>query len=348
MVGSAHPTVATVAGLKLVSSLQDISSKPELTKSHVGFAVSASVPTAYLLVSHGSRDPRPGQGMERLALFVRSQEVGLGNPSPNQRPRPALDQLSPSQGTLPAEFHRGRSQGTLPAGLSEPLVGTACLEAEALPLHRQIVDFSRRAQAAGVQRVKIIPLFLLAGVHVMDDIPAEIDLARQALGGMCLEVAPHLGSHPELRELLHAKLSATSSEAFILLAHGSRRPRGTDAIATLARSLGGSAAFWAVPPSLEAQVIHHIQSGAQRLSILPYFLFAGTITDAVTHLTEELAERFSSVNFHLLPPLGPSPDLARLVVDLALDQLPPKGQQAAMPMQRVAFRHTIRSSSMVS
>lgn len=327
--------------------------------------MSASVPTAYLLVSHGSRDPRPGQGMERLAQFVRSHEIGLGSPSPSQPPprRPLADpavsgppaRLGPEpdggstgQGNLPAKFHRGRSRVPLTAGLGDPLVGTACLETEAVPLHQQIVAFSRRAQAAGVERVKIIPLFLLAGVHVMEDIPTEVDLARQALGGMSLEVAPYLGSHPGLRGLLRNKLSAASSEAFILLAHGSRRPRGTDAIASLARSLGGAAAFWAVSPSLETQVIHHIQSGAQRLSILPYFLFAGTITDAVTHLTEELAERFSSISFHLLPPLGPSPDLAQLVVDLALDQLPPRGQQAAVPMQRVAFRHTIHSSSLVS
>ncbi|MEO1069506.1 MAG: hypothetical protein AAFW95_10360, partial [Cyanobacteria bacterium J06638_6] len=68
----------------------------------------------------------------------------------------------------------------------------------------------------------------------------------------------------------------------------------------------------------------------------------------ITHLTEELAERFPGVGFHLLPPLGPSPQLARLVTDLALGRVPAKVQQAAAPMQRVAFRHTIRSSSMVS
>jgi sirohydrochlorin cobaltochelatase len=81
------------------------------------------------------------------------------------------------------------------------------------------------------------------------------------------------------------------------------------------------------------------------MAILPYFLFAGRTTDAITHLTEELAERFPQMGLHLLPPLGPTPELAQLVIDLALDQVPPKAQQRAIPMQRVAFRHTLHPSS---
>ena len=340
-------------------------------------STSASTLTAYLLVSHGSRDPRSGQGLDRLAHFVRSQEAGLWGAHPQTRDRsddransgrcssrerwatgqvsPLSHRLSPAGRLRPSQVDLSvgeailyRRQVSPPQAVHGPLVGTACLEAEALPLHQQIIEFSRRAQGAGAQRICIIPLFLLAGVHVMDDIPAEVDQARQALQGLTLEITPHLGSHPGLKGLLHAKLGATASEALILLAHGSHRPRGTDTISTLARTLGGTAAFWAVAPSLESQVIHHMQVGVQRLAILPYFLFAGKITDAVTHLTEELAERFPSVSFHLLPPRGPSLELARLVIDLALDRLPPKAQQSPVPMQRVAFRHAIHSSSMVS
>lgn len=319
--------------------------------------------------------------MERLAQFVRSQEAGLWETYPrtdvepsqsrlnsqaSPGKRPSRDRLTRGQtvvsryhplrsgrlgsnesGQSPGEYLH-RSRVSPPQSVSGPLVGTAALEAEALPLHRQIVEFSRRAQAAGAQQVKIIPLFLLAGVHVMEDIPAEVEQARLELPGMTLTVTPHLGAHPGIGGLLSTRLSAATSEAVILLAHGSRRPRGTDAISALARALGGEAAFWAVPPSLESQVIHHMQTGVQRLAILPYFLFAGKITDAITHLTEELAERFPSLSFHLLPPLGPSPELARLAVDLALDQVPPRGQQSPAPMKRVAFRHSLRSSSMVS
>ncbi|OKH44833.1 hypothetical protein NIES30_21625 [Phormidium tenue NIES-30] len=315
--------------------------------------------------------------MERLASFVRSHETGWRghNPSPPDgsdirletversvtgrsaasqaasflRRAPALDWLRPSM-TDPIREEGGifRSRVSQPETVNGPLVGTACLEVGAVPLHRQIVAFSRRAQAAGVHRVRVIPLFLLAGVHVMEDIPAEIELARQALPGLNLEVCPHLGSHPGLIGLLRHKLRTTATEALIVLSHGSRRSGGNAPIYALAQGLGGIAAFWVVAPSLDTQVIHHMQSGVQRVAILPYFLFAGSTTDAITHHTEDLAERFPQMGFHLLPPLGPSPELARLVIDLALDRIPTKPPQALVPMQRVAFRHAIHPSSLVS
>ncbi|MBE9136272.1 sirohydrochlorin chelatase [Nodosilinea sp. LEGE 07088] len=331
-------------------------------------SASASASTAYLLISHGSRDPRPGQGMERLAQFVRSPEGDLWGRLPDikagldhrldaakrltvagQSLRRAMptDWLC-TDGDTPISAKSIIFRSQLSQLDSAPLVGTACLELGAVPLHQQIARFSRRAQAAGAQRIRLVPLFLLAGVHVLDDIPAEVNRAQQLVPDLTLEVCSHLGSHPGIKGVLRHKLRTAVSETLILLGHGSRRPGGNATVSALARSLGGTAAFWAVAPNLESQVIHHLQSGVQRVAILPYFLFTGRTTDAITHLTEELAERFPSMGFHLLPPLGPSPELARLVVDLALGRVPAKAQQAAAPMQRVAFRHTIRSSSMVS
>lgn len=313
--------------------------------------------------------------MERLAHFMRSQESGLWgqHPSPARcdrrgksvdqattgrsaasqaasflRRAPALDWLRPTIGLPGEEAGIFRSRVAQPDTVNGPLVGTACLEVGAVPLHQQIVAFSQRAQAAGIDRVRVIPLFLLAGVHVMEDIPAEVDLARQALPGLTLEVCSHLGNHPGLQGLLRHKLRTTATEALILLSHGSRRPGGNAPIYALAQGLGGTAAFWAVAPSLDTQVIHYMQSGVQRVAILPYFLFAGSTTDAITHHTEELAERFPQMGFHLLPPLGPSPELTRLVVDLALDRIPAKPPQALVPMSRVAFRHAVHPSSLVS
>lgn len=309
--------------------------------------------------------------MERLAHFVRSPEAGLwgkGTRASEHRDRtkfvpaqlvsgqaslllrrgPSSDTSTSRQGISSEQSGLCRAKVTMPSTVNGPLVGTACLETETLPLHQQIIDFSRRARAAGVQQVRLVPLFLLAGVHVMEDIPAEVEQARRALPNLTLEVCPHLGSHPGMLELLRHKLRATSVETPVVLAHGSRRAGGNDSICALAQSLGGTAAFWAVAPKLESQIIHHMQSGVQRVAILPYFLFAGTTTDAITHLTEELAERFPKMGFHLLPPLGPSPELARLVIDLALDQVPTKAQQPPRPMQRVAFRHAVHPSSVVS
>jgi len=200
------------------------------------------------------------------------------------------------------------------------LVGTASLECGLLPLHQQIVEFSQRVRRTGIRRVKLVPLFLLRGVHVMEDIPAEIAQAEQGLATQIqLELCPYLGSHEHLSTLLGRRVARLSCDRTLLLAHGSRRSGGNYSVETMAKRLGATAAYWSVPPDLETQVIALIQSGCQRLAIVPYFLFAGGITDAITQLTEELAERFPKVTFRLLPPLGATSELADVIVNLVDD-----------------------------
>lgn len=199
-----------------------------------------------------------------------------------------------------------------------PIVGTACLELGPCPLHEQVHQFSQRVKAAGVNRILVLPLFLLEGVHVKEDIPMEMNLARQTLDApLEMTLCPHLGSHLGLRRLLVDRMAEIPSEACLLIAHGSRRPGGNKSIEELAKQLGVIAAYWSVPPDLETQIINLMQKGYQQLAIMPYFLFPGGITDTITQLTEELAERFPRVNFRLMPPLGATPELANIVVDLA-------------------------------
>ncbi|NJL47489.1 MAG: sirohydrochlorin chelatase [Leptolyngbyaceae cyanobacterium SM2_5_2] len=310
-------------------------------------------PTAYLLVFHGSRDPRPAQAAEYLAQFVRlqleSKPVGLtvaksARPKGYVSPSSYFERLPmPLTSSSPI---KANDPGDWPYSAYLPLVGTACLEAGALSLHEQIIEFGHRVSAAGVRSIRIVPLFLLKGIHVSEDIPAEVQLAQRALPTLTLRLCAHLGSHVGLEGLVRTKLQSTTADDWLLLAHGSRRIESNGAIQSLAESLGGTTAYWAVSPSLETQVIQLIQQGVQRLAILPYFLFTGPTTDAVTRRTEDLAERFPSISFHLLPPLGPSPELAHLVVDLALGWTPLRQNQGAISMKRVAFRHQIQRSSM--
>ncbi|MCS6814190.1 MAG: CbiX/SirB N-terminal domain-containing protein, partial [Cyanobacteria bacterium] len=101
---------------------------------------------AIVLLAHGSRDPRP-----QLALTTLAEQV-------QQR-------LAHSMGVA----------------LQEILVSVAWLELAPKPLHQQLVDLAQQASRAGRSRLHILPLFLLPGVHVMEDIPAEVTLASQLL-----------------------------------------------------------------------------------------------------------------------------------------------------------------------
>ncbi|WP_448597002.1 sirohydrochlorin chelatase [Thermoleptolyngbya sp.] len=240
--------------------------------------MSASLP-AYLLVTHGSRDPRPHAEAGVLAHQVATEL-------------------------------RWRQAGGLP-----PLVETAVLELSPQPLHQQILRMATQVLTLGGDRLVIVPLFLLPGVHVMEDIPAEVAIARRQVSPrLSIDIAPYLGSHPKLVDLLPEPTSKAAAR--IVLAHGSRRPGGNAPVEAVAQQIGAIAAYWAVPPGLAEQVARLVAQGAQQVEILPFFLFSGGITEAIAQVVRDLSTQFPDYQFHLYPPFGATPQLAALVLDL--------------------------------
>jgi sirohydrochlorin ferrochelatase len=55
---------------------------------------------------------------------------------------------------------------------------------------------------AGADQVVVLPYFLSAGRHVSEDIPAEVEKARQQHSQASIVLAPYLGSAPGVAGLL--------------------------------------------------------------------------------------------------------------------------------------------------
>ncbi|WP_333423999.1 sirohydrochlorin chelatase [Microcoleus sp. herbarium8] len=239
--------------------------------------------STYLLVSHGSRDPRPQLALENLG-----------------------QQLSQK---LAASF---------------PAVATATLEFGPAPLHEQICSFGERTLSLGLTQLQILPAFLLPGVHVAEDIPAEVETAQKTFGDkLKIELRPHLGSQEAgLTNLLKTQMQEIAflpnllSPKWILLSHGSRRPGGNSTVEKIARELGADTAYWSVQPSLEAQIDNLVRGGQQQIGIVPYFLFNGGITDAIAKNVAQLKQQFPAAELHLANPLGASAELADLIGNL--------------------------------
>jgi sirohydrochlorin cobaltochelatase len=235
---------------------------------------------AYLLVSHGSRDPRPQVAINQL-----------------------IDRL---------QLHLE----TIAPGKSPILVSAAQLELAAKPLHLQISDFACRCAEIGISRIVILPLFLIPGVHVTEDIPAEIALAEQEFGHrLKLVVAPFLGADPNFADLFAQNRSSLPSQS-IILAHGSRKNGGNAIVEQLANRLDLTVAYWSIAPSLADTVAQLISTGATEIGILPYFLFAGGITDAIEKLVAELSAQYPQVQLKLGEPIGNSPELVCMISEI--------------------------------
>ena len=244
--------------------------------------------TSYLLVMHGSRDPRPQVALGKLAQ-------GVGE-------------------TLIAKTNFTSSKLDTASG---PLVGTASLELGPALLDEQIKQFGQQALASGLHQMQVLPLFLLPGVHVKEDIPAAVIQAQHALGGeVSIDLRPHLGTHPGLAKLVANRMARLSVDAWILLAHGSRRPGGNGPIEKIANQVQAVPTYWSVPPKLEKRVRELVAVGHQRIGIMPYFLFSGSTTDAIAEEVARLRLKFPQ-QLQLATPLEPSAELVNFILDLA-------------------------------
>lgn len=223
--------------------------------------------SAYLLVTHGSRDIRP---------------------------QIAIDQL----------------RDRIEQRLSVP-VGAAVLECAPTALHEQIEEFSR--QHPTLSQIEIVPLFLLPGVHVVEDIPEQIAIAQSRIEAK-LHVLSHLGSHSGMVEVLAARFAQVDSDARILLSHGSRRSGGNAPVEEIATAIDAVSAYWSVEPKLATR-IEELQD-CEKIVILPYFLFSGGITDAIA----ESVKALQHPGLQLLTPFDFCEDLVRLIIEFMTAQ----------------------------
>lgn len=197
-----------------------------------------------------------------------------------------------------------------------PIVETATLELASEPLHEQIYHLAQSLVESGCRELCIVPLFLLPGVHVMDDIPEQVAIAQSRLSNtMLLRCRPYLGSHPKLAQHL-LPCSTTPGSATILVSHGSRRHGGNAPVEAIAAQMGAVLAYWSVEPNLETQVGRLVALGHQHITVVPYFLFPGGITDAIAATVAQLIGQFPTIEFTLTDPLGDSAHLIECVIDL--------------------------------
>ena len=59
----------------------------------------------------------------------------------------------------------------------------------------------------GVDDIKVIPYFLFAGLHIQEDIPAEIEKFLEGKGDIKVEMADTLGADPRLAVIVSERIA---------------------------------------------------------------------------------------------------------------------------------------------
>lgn len=203
----------------------------------------------------------------------------------------------------------------------------------------ELLATSPGAAAAGVVAV---PLVLLGAGHMKDDGPAALERARARFPSVPFSYARDLGVHPSIlaavegrcREAVAALSPGSGREparhAIVLVGRGSSDPDANADLYKAARLLSDrrriagegdldmvepafvSLAGPSVPEALErARLL-----GAERISVVPYFLFTGLLVERIGAQARGWARAHSSVEVSLGREIGPD----RRVVDLVLER----------------------------
>jgi sirohydrochlorin ferrochelatase len=160
-------------------------------------------------------------------------------------------------------------------------IGYGCLEGLELDLTTQIENFIDRSPSW--QKVIVIPLFLWAGGHTSIDIPTAVQTIDRNIP---VEIAPFFGSYAGIPRLLLDRFQSTEGNfsggsARLLIVHGSSYSPALEAMETLADYLHARLAFWNRPATIGESIDHFLGTSIEKIIVLPYFLFAGKITESI-------------------------------------------------------------------
>ncbi len=241
---------------------------------------------ALFFVTHGSKDPRSWLALQNFVTVARTKDK---------------------------KYKSG-----------DRLISGGCLEGQELSLSQQLEQFAIEVIEKGITEIVILPLFLLSGVHVSEDIPAEVAITQNNLPdkvtlrttaylGTNLQIPSLLLQHFEKYKTLHKivapPLGQPSQEGRILMAHGSRREGANQVVENLANHSQAIAAYWGVEPKIETQIELLLSQGFNTINVLPYFLTEGGLTEAIANKLKVFSDR---AKIQQLPvPLSPE-----IIIDL--------------------------------
>ena len=174
-----------------------------------------------------------------------------------------------------------------------------------------------------------VPLVLTAAGHGKGDIPASLARERQLHPGLRWRYGRPLGPHPVLLDLLAKRIDAAlagedpATAQVLLVGRGSSDPDANAEVAKVARLLwegrgyaGAEFCFVSLAqPSVPAALGKIARIGADRVVVVPYFLFSGVLPDRVASQARGFAAGHQRIDVRVAGLIGDCDELAGLVLE---------------------------------
>jgi sirohydrochlorin cobaltochelatase len=204
-------------------------------------------------------------------------------------------------------------------------VGGGFIELSPPPLADAVADLV----AGGARRFAAVPLVLVSAGHAKGDIPAALAREKDRHPGTDYTYGRPLGPHPSLLAVLERRLDEVLDPAdragttVLLVGRGSTDPDANAEVHKVARLLwegrglaGVETAFVSLAdPSVPAGLERCRRLGAERIVVLPYFLFTGVLPDRVDRQAAEWAEAHPAIDVRRAAVMGATEELAALVME---------------------------------
>jgi sirohydrochlorin cobaltochelatase len=203
-------------------------------------------------------------------------------------------------------------------------VGCGFIELAPPPL----ADAAAELVAAGHDDVVVVPLVLLDAGHAKTDVPASVNLAREAHPNASFRYGRALGVHPQVlaacAERIDAAAPADRDEVSVLLVgRGATDPDANAELARAARLLWEGRGFAHVEAAYVGLTRPDVSQGLQRLRalgartivVLSYFLFTGLLEDRVRQQAAEFDAAHDDVAVVAAGHLGVNDRVADLAVE---------------------------------
>lgn len=182
--------------------------------------------------------------------------------------------------------------------------------------------------ASGARDVVVFPCMLFAAGHTKCDIPAEIGRLQLRHRDVALRYARHFGIDADLLALLEQRLDDAVPEAerertaVLLVGRGSSDPDANSDLCKIARLLYEGrpypfveVSFSGISPPLVPEGLERCRRlGAQRLVVVPYFLFTGILPQRIREQSASFASGHPGIPVRVARHLWPDDRLPALVL----------------------------------
>lgn len=197
--------------------------------------------------------------------------------------------------------------------------------------HPTLAEAVANCVAQGVQEITVQPYFLIAGHYVQSELPHSLAAAASHHPGLQMRIAPILGDHPGLAELVKLRILentpsnlAVGQTGLLLMAHGTPLSEANGPILDLRARLCREMGFFSVEvgflecnqPDIPQAISHLFNQGARQVVALPYFLHWGRhVRNDLPNLLETARARYGPDRILAAPHLGRHNLLAQVVAD---------------------------------